>query len=139
MIKMLLLLTFLVSTNLFAHSGRTNEKGCHIDRRSNIEHCHRTETTVVENVAEKIVESNETSEFNVNPNAISKDESQEKKEQKTSISTFSNVLSTLYFFLVVILIFIFNKMIHKKFETRFSVVISIFLTAITVTFIFLLS
>lgn len=150
MIKILLLLTFLFSTNLFAHSGRTNEKGCHIDRSTNTEHCHRTDNTVVEKAAEKIVESNTTSELNINPITVSKEESQEKVEQKRSTSTFFKALSTLYFFLVVILIFLFGdvlkttielfKVIHEKFEskTKFAIGISIFLTAITVTLVFLL-
>jgi hypothetical protein len=153
MIKILLLLTFLLSTNLFAHGGRTNINGCHIDRSTNIEHCHgTTNDAIAKNDAEKIIESNEhdASQLNVAPPQNNVDKSEVKFEQKSSSSKFSATLSAFYFVLVIVLIFVFNdvlkttielfKVINEKLEskTKFTVAISIFLTAIIVTLVFLL-
>ncbi|MGB4497162.1 MAG: hypothetical protein WBI40_00550 [Methylococcaceae bacterium] len=155
MIKILLLLTFLLSTNLFAHSGRTNINGCHIDKSTNVEHCHETTNdTMVKNGAEKIIEPNEhdadASQSNFATLENSADKSEEKVEQKSSSSKFSATLSAFYFILVIVLIFVFNNVlkttielfnvINEKLEskTKFTIAISIFFTAITVILVFLL-
>ena len=147
------MLTLLLSTNLFAHSGRTNINGCHINKSTNVEHCHgTTNDTMVKNGAEKIIEQNEHDVSQSNSAAFqnSADKSEEKVEQKSSISKFSVVLSVLYFFLAIVLIYVFSnvlktmikffKVINEKLEhkTKFAVAISMFLTVITVTLVFLL-
>ncbi len=147
MIKTLFLLTFLLSTNLFAHSGRTNINGCHIDRSTSIEHCHGNNETTVKD--EELIESHESSNIpqsDVIPFQKSTIESDD--EQKSSISKFSAVFSALYFFLAIMLIVVFSevlktaielfKVINEKLEskTKFAVAISIFLTAIILTIVF---
>lgn len=44
------LLLSVVSLNPFAHSGRTDSNGCHIDKTSNTEHCHDVQSTQSQNV-----------------------------------------------------------------------------------------
>lgn len=146
MIKILLLFALLLSTNLFAHSGRTNINGCHIDHTTNIEHCHGSHEIPVKNDNAQTIESNAIP-FQKN-NYESKIQSD--NEQKSSSSTSSSALSALYFFLVIMLIVAFGevlktatelfKIINEKLKskTKFAVTFSIFLTAITLTLVFLL-
>lgn len=43
-----LILLSVVSLNSFAHSGRTDSNGCHIDKNSNTEHCHDVQPQILD-------------------------------------------------------------------------------------------
>lgn len=153
-IKFLLLLVLLISTNVFAHSGRTNINGCHIDHNTNREHCHGNNETPVKNDDENIIESNENNVSQSNAilfqKSTTESETKSDNEQKSSTSKFSAVLSVLYFFLAIMLIVAFGevlktaiemfKLFNEKLEskTKFAVAISILLTVVTLSVVFLL-
>lgn len=154
MVKILLLLTLLLSTNLFAHSGRTNEKGCHINKTTLLEHCHNVIEQVTKNNEIVKLPENHTAQLHVIPLQENKDNLETKlleNEQISSNSEFSAGLSAFYFVLVIVLICAFTNVskttieffavINEKLEskTKFTIAISMLLTAITVTLVFLLT
>lgn len=140
-IKLLLLFTLLVSTNLFAHSGRTNINGCHFDRSINIEHCHSADNETMTKIVEPIIEQNKTEPEN---------RLDTKKELFNSDSKPSKMFSAMYILLFLAVAVLFNdllkitieifKLLYEKVEskTKRPVLISILLTIMIVTFISLL-
>jgi hypothetical protein len=122
-IKLLLLLSLLVSTNLSAHSGRTNINGCHIDRSTNIEHCHGTDNETIPKIVEPIIEQNQTEPESKSDN---------KTEPLDSDSKPSKMLLATYIFLcivmifVVIIIFAFNDLLKNIMKLFSALITSIF-------------
>jgi|GEM_PF-1750701 len=123
-IKLLLLFTLLVSMNLFAHSGRTNINGCHIDRSTNIEHCHGTDNETMTKIVEPIIEQN-------------KIEPESKLDDKTELlldsdSKPSKVLLATYIFLCIVMVFVmviifaFNDLLKNVMKLFNALITSIF-------------
>jgi hypothetical protein len=142
-IKLLLLLTLLISTNLFAHSGRTNINGCHVETSTNTEHCHGTVNETMTKIVEPIIEKNKIgseSESKIN----------DKTARLNSDSKPSKMFSVMYILLFLAVVVLFKdllkitielfKLLYEKLEskTKHPISISILLTIMTITFILLL-
>ncbi len=121
--KVLILLILLVSTNSIAHSGRTNVNGCHVDRSTNIEHCHGSDNETMTKITEPTIEQN-------------KMESENKLTSETaplpSNSKPSKVLLATYIFLcivmifVVVIIFAFNDLLKNMMKLFNALIASVF-------------
>jgi hypothetical protein len=121
-IKLLLLLTLLLSTNLFAHSGRTNINGCHLDRSTNIEHCHGTNETMTK-VVEPTIEQNKAEPENKLENEIEPLDS-DSKPSKMLLATYIFLCVVMIF--VVVIIFAFNNLLKNIMKLFNALIASIF-------------
>lgn len=135
-IKILLLLGLLVSTDSIAHSGRTNAKGCHVEKSTNIEHCHDmdNEQTAKSADVETVIEQNKQ---DLPPDDIPPEydtaASKNKTDSSDSDSKPSKMLLAIYIFLTliiicaVVVIVAFNDL-RKNMMKRFNALVaSIFL------------
>jgi hypothetical protein len=124
-IKLLLLLALLVSTNLFAHSGRTNVNGCHVDSSTNTEHCHGTNNETMTKIVEPIIEQNKAEPESRLDNKTELSDS-DSKPSKMLLATYIFLCIVMIF--VVVIIFAFNdllKNIMKLFNTLIASVFSL--------------
>ncbi|MEI7796635.1 MAG: hypothetical protein WCI06_08380 [Methylococcaceae bacterium] len=112
-INILILLALLVSTNSVAHSGRTNINGCHLDRSTNIEHCHGSDNETMTRIIEPAIKQNKMDSENKLENETVPSHSNEKPS-KVLLATYISLFIVTIF--VVIVIFAFDDLLKSTVE-----------------------